>query len=97
MRIGVCLEGKGGDFGGVGLEDGKDISLLNMSNFFTLFEYSAASTARTSLNNQYHITLLLYFLNSPLVLISFNFTTHLSANIPFQPFTVEPQENAEPP
>jgi len=55
MRIGVCLEGKGGGFGGVGLEDGKDISLLNMSNFFTLFEYSA-STARTSLNNQYHIT-----------------------------------------
>ncbi len=39
MRIGVCLEGKGGGFGGVGFEDGKDISLLNMSNFFTLFEY----------------------------------------------------------
>lgn len=83
MRIGVCLEGKGGDFGGVGLEDGKDISLLNMSNFFTLFEYSAASTARTSLNNQYHITLLLYFLTSPPILISFTFTIHLSANTPY--------------
>ncbi len=89
MRIGVCLEGKGGDFGGVGLEDGKDISLLNMSNFFTLFEYSAASTARTFLNNQYHLTLLLYFLNSPPVLITFNFTIYPSANTPFQPFTVE--------
>lgn len=37
----------GGGFGGLGLEDGRNISLLNLSLFFTLLNIFAAFTAHT--------------------------------------------------